>query len=74
MHLANQYTSKNLLYSDLGFIDYKTAWDLQTQTFDKRVAGTTDDTFFMLEHPNTYTLGKTADKNNLIGSKEFLES
>ena len=25
-----------------------------------------DDTFLLLEHPNTYTLGKTADRKNLI--------
>jgi lipoyl(octanoyl) transferase len=27
----------------------------------------------LLEHPHTYTLGKTADKKNLIGSEEYLE-
>lgn len=26
----------------------------------------------MLEHPHTYTLGKVADKNNLVGSEEYL--
>jgi len=28
--------------------------------------------FLLLEHPHTYTLGKTADKKNLVGSKEYL--
>ena len=31
-----------------------------------------DDVFFMLEHPHTYTLGKTADKHNLVGDKKYL--
>ncbi len=73
MQSVNQYTSKNLIYSDLGLVDYAKAWELQKQVFDKRVIGDTDDTFFMLEHPNTYTLGKTADKHNLIGSEDFLQ-
>ncbi len=72
MHSVNQSTSKNLDYCDLGLIDYAKAWDLQKLVFEKRVNNTINDTFFMLEHPNTYTLGKTADKGNLIGDESFL--
>lgn len=32
------------------------------------------DVLYLLEHPNTYTLGKIADKNNLISSEEYLRS
>ena len=28
---------------------------------------------FLLEHPHTYTLGKIADKKNLVASKEYLD-
>ena len=28
--------------------------------------------FFYLEHPHTYTLGKIADKNNLVGDEKYL--
>jgi len=28
---------------------------------------------FLLEHPHTYTLGKTADKENLVGDKKYLD-
>lgn len=59
-------------YSDLGLIDYNDAWELQKKVFDKRNKGTLKDTFFLLEHPHTYTLGKVADKKNLIGSQEFI--
>lgn len=71
--MANQSTSKNFDYCDLGFIDYKEAWDLQKEIFTKRVHDETDDTFFLLEHPNTYTLGKVAEKENLISNEDQLK-
>ncbi|MFH0734372.1 MAG: lipoyl(octanoyl) transferase LipB [bacterium] len=72
--MENQFTSKTLDYCNLGLIDYKKAWDLQHNVFAKRVDNKINDTFFMLEHPNTYTLGKVASKDNLIGSEEYLKS
>jgi lipoyl(octanoyl) transferase len=66
--------SKTLIYSDLNFIDYKEAWDLQKEIFSKKVKGEIEDILFLLEHPNTYTLGKTADRENLKGSQDFLEN
>lgn len=72
MHMANQFTYKKLNYIDLGLIDYKVAWDLQHDVFEKRRNNEILDTLFLLEHPNTYTLGKTADKKNLLGDEEYL--
>jgi lipoyl(octanoyl) transferase len=66
--------NKILTYCDLGFIDYKEAWDLQQEIHSKRVSGEIEDFLFLLEHPNTYTLGKTAHKENLIGSEEYLKT
>lgn len=63
-----------LKYVDLGFIDYKEAWDLQKEIFNQKVTEKTEDVLLLLEHPNTYTLGKTADKLNLRGSKDYLNS
>jgi len=65
--------NKILTYCDLGFIDYKEAWDLQQEIHSKRVSGEVEDFLFLLEHPNTYTLGKTAHKENLIGNEDFLK-
>jgi len=65
--------NKILSYADLGFIDYKEAWDLQYKIHTSRVQGNVKDHFLLLEHPNTYTLGKTADKSNLIGNEEYLK-
>jgi len=65
---------KILTYCDLGFIDYKEAWDLQKEVLNLRYNKKIHDILFLLEHPHTYTLGKTADKKNLIGSQNFLSS
>jgi lipoyl(octanoyl) transferase len=65
--------NKILTYCDLGFIDYKESWELQQEIHSKRVSGEVDDFLFLLEHPNTYTLGKTAHKENLIGSDDYLK-
>ena len=65
--------NKILTYCDLGFIDYREAWDLQYEIHAKRVSGEIEDFLFLLEHPNTYTLGKTAHKENLTGSEKYLK-
>lgn len=65
--------NKILYYADLGFVDYKEAWDLQYRIHEQRVTGKSKDHLLLLEHPNTYTLGKTADRSHLIGDEEFLK-
>ena len=65
--------SRTLNYSDLGFIEYKEAWELQKKIHSERVVGEVQDFLFLLEHPNTYTLGKTAHKENLTGSETYLK-
>jgi len=54
-------------------IDYNQAWDLQKEIFDLRRRNEINDTFFLLEHPHTYTLGKVAEKENLISTNEQLK-
>ncbi len=73
MHMANQSTYRTFDYSDLGLIDYKQAWDLQKEIFDLRLRNEINDTFFLLEHPHTYTLGKVAERENLISSESQLK-
>ena len=64
---------RKLNYCNIDFIDYKEAWDLQKDVLEARCNNIIDDTFFLLEHYNTYTLGKVADKNNLISTEKFLK-
>jgi lipoyl(octanoyl) transferase len=65
--------NRTFTYCDLGFIEYKEAWDLQKNIFSLRNEGSVSDMLFLLEHPNTYTLGKTADKQHLISNEDYLE-
>ncbi len=71
--MANQSTYRIFNYCDLGLIDYLEAWDLQKEIFNRRHRNEIDDTFFLLEHPHTYTLGKVAERKNLISSEEQLK-
>lgn len=52
---------------------YREAWDLQYYLHSLRHEGKIEDTLLLLEHPHTYTLGKTADKANLVGSEDYLK-
>lgn len=65
--------NRTLTYRDLGLIDYLEAWNLQKRIFELRVKNELPDTLLLLEHPNTYTLGKVANKAHLIGSEDFLK-
>ncbi len=73
MHTENQSISRVIKYCDLGFIDYDKAWRLQKAIFDKRLKGEIEDIFLLLEHPNTYTLGKVAKREHLVGSEDYLK-
>ena len=53
----------------LGLMDYKAAWSLQHQLAGARAAGELDDTLLMLEHPHTYTLGRSAKREHLLLSE-----
>jgi lipoyl(octanoyl) transferase len=65
--------SKRIIYCDLGTINYKEAWDLQKSILDLRYKNGIDDVLLLLEHPHTYTLGKTAHRENLISNIEYLQ-
>ncbi|HPD33815.1 MAG TPA: lipoyl(octanoyl) transferase LipB [Candidatus Kapabacteria bacterium] len=69
-HINNNRT---FLYCDLELIDYKEAWDLQERILQLRIENNVPDIFLLLEHPHTYTFGKTSHKENLIASQEFID-
>ena len=64
---------KILQYLDSGIIDYKNAWDLQKEVFNLRLNNKIEDTLLLLEHPHTYTLGKTAKKEHLLENAASLK-
>lgn len=54
----------NLL--QLGLVDYQQAWDMQRSLAEARAANAIDDTLILLEHPHTYTLGRSAHIEHLL--------
>lgn len=52
-----------------GLVPYAEAWELQKQFAAERAAGTRPDTLILLEHPHTYTLGRSGREENLLWSE-----
>ncbi len=80
-----QLDFQNVIFRDLGLIDYKDAWDMQEKLFnevvDRKLRNRTlaeeyrePQQHFLLfcEHPHVYTLGRSGDEENLIVSEKDL--
>lgn len=70
----------NILFEDLGLMDYQEVWDLQEARFNRLVdhkrdpSGISPDQYLLFcEHPHVYTLGKSGDENNLLIREDFLK-
>jgi lipoyl(octanoyl) transferase len=57
----------------LGQVEYTACWDLQRELAQLRADGIIEDMLLLLEHPPTITLGRGADRANLLTSPERLE-
>ena len=51
---------------ELGTVPYQEAWDIQRSLVDARIENTIPDTLILLQHPHTYTLGRSGDMANLL--------
>lgn len=71
-------------YKNLGLIDYKEAWDIQEDFFQRMVNQKLDkfageeknkarSLLILCEHPHVYTLGKSGEQENLLISDELLK-
>lgn len=76
---------KEVVYIDIGLIDYKEGWDFQEELFnasialkiDKREGKTEEDPLNHLifcEHPHVYTLGKSGAETNLLINEQMLKA
>ena len=76
--------NRNILLRDLNIIDYKEAWDYQTQLLQEIVKTKTTNRkstfqeatknhFLFVEHPHVYTLGKSGDLSNLLLTEKQLQ-
>jgi lipoyl(octanoyl) transferase len=57
----------------LGLVPYQQAWDLQTQLAVQVANGDLPPTLLLLEHPHTYTFGRTGHANNLLWNEAQLK-
>ncbi len=83
----NSKINKNVIFRNLGNIDYKEAWDYQEDVFksivDIKIANRklpedqqkiTSNYLLFCEHPHVYTLGKSGDEKHLLLNDEQLEA
>lgn len=79
--------NKKAQFIHLGLIDYKEAWDYQSDIFNKILSvkaenrgrgeeaqKPTDNYVIFCEHPHVFTLGKSGNEKNLLIRKEDLDS
>ncbi len=53
-------------FNHLGLVPYQAAWDLQNQLAAQVHSGERPPTLLLLEHPHTYTFGRSGDARNLL--------
>jgi lipoyl(octanoyl) transferase len=83
----NAVINKNITVTDLGYVDFKEAWDYQTTLFERALAVKTENRsrqenqhqltenhLLFCQHPHVYTLGKSGKENNLLLNQEGLSS
>jgi len=82
---VNEVLNKKTKFIDLGLIEYKQAWDYQTNLFqsvldiksENRANAAnlpTNNYLLFCEHPHVFTLGKSGDEQNLLIKKEDLHT
>ncbi len=78
--------NKQVLFKDLGLMDYKVCWDIQEQLFNETISQkianrnlepqlqlNTSNHLLFVEHPHVYTLGKSGDVSHLLINEHQLE-
>jgi lipoyl(octanoyl) transferase len=77
--------NRQIVFEDLGVMDYKECWDYQEKLFQKTIDAkiklrqhpeskdTTKNYLLFVEHPHVYTLGKSGKEEHLLINSEQLE-
>ncbi|HRD40087.1 MAG TPA: lipoyl(octanoyl) transferase, partial [Bacteroidia bacterium] len=76
--------NKEVIFSDLGLMDYKACWDYQESMFNTTIEQkiynrnnntsiSTKNYLLFVEHPHVYTLGKSGDAAHLLINDEALK-
>jgi lipoyl(octanoyl) transferase len=61
-------------FIDLGRMAYSEALSIQKETVEKVKDGSIDNTLFFVEHPPVLTMGRRAERRNILASDEALEA
>lgn len=75
---------RKVIFRDLGFIDYKQAWDIQEELHtgivrqklnirENNLQKSTENYLLFCEHPHVYTLGKSGEEKHLLLNAERLK-
>ncbi|MTI20156.1 lipoyl(octanoyl) transferase LipB [Fulvivirga sp. RKSG066] len=83
----NVQLNKRVKYINLGEVDYKQAWDYQTELFEQTVQlkianrkkptaeqALTNNYLIFCEHPHVYTLGKSGSEDHLLINDDGLKA
>ena len=62
--------TNQIFVQNMGRKSYKAVWDLQKEMQQQRIRGEIEDTLILVEHDPVYTLGKNADKDHLLQSRD----
>lgn len=76
---------REVVFEDLGLIDYKKAWDYQEEIFhntidrkiqlrDNKTSEKTKNHLIFCEHPHVFTLGKSGEQSHLLASEQQLKA
>jgi lipoate-protein ligase B len=64
--------TKTCMVVHLGLIEYGEAYKLQRKLHRKRMFGEIPDTLLLLEHPPTFTIGRSGNMSNVLVSRDKL--
>jgi len=59
---------------DLGKADYKPVWQLQKELQQLRIKGQVEDSFILVEHPPTITMGKDSSQDHILRSEAWFDA
>ncbi len=65
------YKMPNIHFQDLGLIDYQDAYEIQKRRVEEVLKGA-QGTVFLCEHPTVLTMGRMADKANILATEQIL--
>jgi lipoate-protein ligase B len=70
----SQYPPSPAILLSLGRVPYREAWTLQQRLVAARQEGRIPDVLLLLEHPHTYTIGRSGKSSDLRVAEDYLKA